>query len=196
MCPSSRSTCRISAQVKLGLVFLSVILTLTLVACDAKAPVTQTLLDQQMEYLTAPHRSQAGPLHGFQAGGEKNPLEICAVVPEDNLQEMRGTMGVYFFDYNFDINLVTNPQVSVTTNFSAAVPNGSPAPNFNGSTATFQDNNVSYIAGPANGGLMSQVMVTGRDNIVFANTQFNIRLPETSPSSRMSTSCRPLRSPA
>jgi hypothetical protein len=87
---------------------------------------------------------------------------------------------VYFFDYNFDINLVTNPQVSVTTNFSAAVPNGSPAPSFNGSTATFQDNNVSYVAGPTSGGLMSQVMVTGRDNIVFANTQFNIRLPDTS----------------
>ncbi|MFZ2087972.1 MAG: hypothetical protein WAU47_05305 [Desulfobaccales bacterium] len=39
---------------------------------------------------------------------------------------------------------------------------------------------MSYIAGPTNGGLTSQVMVTGRDNIVFANTQFNIRLPDTS----------------
>jgi hypothetical protein len=169
--------------VKLGLVFLWAILPLTLLACAAKAPVTQTLLDQQMEYLTAPAATPAPKQAHAKAPkpqGQKDPLEICAVVPEDNLQEMRGTLGVYFFDYNFDINLVTNPQVSVTTNFSAAVPNGSPAPSFNGSTATFQDNNVSYVAGPTSGGLMSQVMVTGRDNIVFANTQFNIRLPDTS----------------
>ena len=127
----------------------------------------------------SPAAKQA-PAKADKPADPKNPLEFCAAVSEDNLEEMRGTFGVYFFDYNFDINLVTNPQVSVSTNFAAAVPDGSPQPNLNGSTAIFQDNNVSYIAGPANGGLMSQVMVTGRDNVVFANTQFNIHLPNAS----------------
>lgn len=182
MCPSTKTTCGMPAKWKLGLLFLSVLLLLFVAACASPSSrITQTFNENQEEYLTVPTSNpapkQAPPKQAPKPRDNRNPLEVCAVVPEEDLQEMRGTLGVYFFDYNFDINLVTNPQVSITTNFSAAVPDGSPSPTFNGASAVFQDNNVSYIAGPTGGGLMSQVMVTGRDNIVFANTQFNIHLP-------------------
>lgn len=34
--------------------------------------------------------------------------------------------------------------------------------------------------GPTNDGLASQLVVTGQNNIVFANTQFNIHIPNAS----------------
>jgi hypothetical protein len=98
------------------------------------------------------------------------------VVPEEELQEMRGAMGVYYFDFTFDINMVANPQVHVSSKFTAAVPDGT-SPSFNGTTAVFQDDNVFYMAGPTQGGLMSEVIVAGTNNLVIANTQFNIHIP-------------------
>lgn len=178
MRPSTEPTCVNSAMVKLGLVFLSLLLPLALVACASTSNrVTQSLIEYQEEGPAAP-ASQPTPKRTPKPA--ENPLQVCAVVPEEDLQEMRGCLGVYFFDYNFDINLVTNPQVSITTNFAAVVPDGSPSPAFNGTTAAYRDDNVSYIAGPTSSGLNSQLVVTGRDNIVFANTQFNIYLPNAS----------------
>jgi hypothetical protein len=108
------------------------------------------------------------------------PLKVCSVVPEDDLQDMRGCLGVYYFSYNFDINLLTTPQVNVSTNFQAVLPDGSPAPTVNTTSAVFKDSNVSYVAGPTSNGLSSQLLVTGHDNVIFANTNFNIHLPNAS----------------
>jgi|UniRef100_A0A7C3UW89 hypothetical protein len=178
MRPSTEPTLVISAKVKLGLFFLSLLPLLVIVACASPSNrITRTLIESQEEVPAAPG-SQPTPQRTPKPA--ENPLQVCAVVPDADLQEMRGCLGVYYFDYNFDINLVTNPQVSITTNFGAVVPDGSPSPTFNGSTAVFQDSNVSYIAGPTNTGLNSQLVVTGRDNIVFATTQFNIHLPNAS----------------
>ena len=93
---------------------------------------------------------------------------------------MRGCLGTYFFNYDFDINLTAVPQVKVATSFQAVLPDGTNAPTSNGSQASFKDNNVSFTAGPTSGGLASQVTVAGHDNIVFANTQFNIHIPNAS----------------
>jgi hypothetical protein len=174
MCPSTRPTCSNAALWKLGLFVMAAFLPLLLAAC-ASNQLAQALKDNQGTFLTPlPDKTASQP------AAKAEPIVLSASVPEDNLQEMRGTLGVYFFDYNFDINLVTTPQVSVSSTFQAVLPDGSPAPTVSGTLASFKDNNVSYTAGPTNGGLSSQLLVTGRDNIVFANTQFNIHLPNAS----------------
>jgi hypothetical protein len=106
----------------------------------------------------------------------QDELQAFAVVPEEELQEMRGAMGVYYFDFTFDINMMASPEVSVSSKFTAAVPDGT-SPSFNGTTAVFKDDNVFYMAGPTQGGLMSEVIVAGANNFVIANTQFNIHIP-------------------
>ena len=177
MRPSTKPTRSNLAKGKLGLLFLAAFLPLLLVAC-ASPPnrVTQVLLENHGNFLT-PLASQPAS----EPEDKPDLLEVCALAPEEDLQEMRGTLGVYFFDYNFDINLATSPQVQVKTSFQAVLPDGSPAPAVTGATAVFRDNNVSFTVGPSNGGgFMSEVMVTGRDNIVFANTQFNIHIPNAS----------------
>lgn len=174
MRPSTQPTCSGAASWKLGLVVMAALLPLLLAAC-ASNQVAQALKDNQGTFLTPlPAKTDSKPA----TKGES--LQLSATVPEENLQEMRGTLGVYFFDYNFDINLVTTPVVKVGSSFQAVLPDGSPAPTTNGTMASFKDNNVSFTAGPTNGGLASQVVVAGRDNIVFANTQFNIHIPNAS----------------
>jgi hypothetical protein len=146
-----------------------------LLAACASNQAAQALRENQGTFLTPLSAKEAS-----KPAAKADPLELCATVPENDLQEMRGTLGVYFFDYNFDINLVTAPVVKVTSSFQAVLPDGSPAPTTNGTMASFKDDNVSFTAGPTNGGLASQVVVAGRDNIVFANTQFNIHIPNAS----------------
>ena len=175
MRPSLEPTCSSSAPWKLGLLVLSALLPLLLVACASTNQVAQTLRENQGTFLT-PLLSQPAPKPVKKA----EPLKLAAAVPEKDLEDMRGCLGTYFFDYNFDINLVTTPQVKVTSTFQAVLPDGSPAPATNGTMASFKDNNVSFTAGPNNGGLASQLLVTGHDNIVFANTQFNIHIPNAS----------------
>ena len=176
MRPSTEPTCSRSAKGKLGLLFLSALLPLLLVACSSNnSRLAQKLSENHGTFLTPLPAKPAA-----KAANKSDPLKLCAVVPEDDLQDMRGCLGVYYFDYNFDINLATTPQVKVSTSFQAAVPDDSAAPASNGTTVSFKDNNVSFTAGPTSGGLMSQVLVTGHDNIVFANSQFNIHIPNAS----------------
>jgi hypothetical protein len=89
---------------------------------------------------------------------------------------MRGCNGVYYFNFVMDINL-TNPTPSVKTEYTASVPKGSPDPSFNGAKAYYSDNNVFYLAGPTPGGLASELIVAGNNNIVFSNTEFNFHMP-------------------
>jgi hypothetical protein len=172
---------------KLGLLVLVVLLPLLLMSCASTKQLAQTLEENQGNFLTplptAPaSRPAAQPAvkPAEKPVDKPKPLEVCAVVPEEDLQDMRGCLGVYFFDYTFDINLLTTPQVTVSSSFQAVLPDGSPAPVVNTTSAVFRDSNVSYISGPTSTGLSSQLLVTGHDNIVFANTNFNIRLPNAS----------------
>lgn len=175
MRPSTRPTRSSSAPGKLGLVVLSALLPLLLIACTSTNQLAQSLRETEGTFLT--------PLpakHASQPAKKAEALKLAAAVPEDNLQDMRGCLGTYFFNFDFDINLTAVPQVKVATSFQAVLPDGSNAPTSNGSQASFKDNNVSFTAGPTSGGLASQVTVAGHDNIVFANTQFNIHIPNAS----------------
>jgi hypothetical protein len=203
MRPSTEPTCTLGAMWKLGILVLVVLLPLLLMSCASTKQLAQELEENHGNFLTplpatpvsqpaANSVAQTADLLAAEPAVQPvdkptakqakktNPLKVCAVVSEDDLQDMRGCLGVYFFDYNFDINLLTTPQVSVTSSFQAVLPDGSPAPVQNTTSAVFRDSNVSYIAGPTSTGLSSQVLVTGTDNIVFANTNFNIHLPNAS----------------
>jgi hypothetical protein len=160
---------------KLGLVVLSALLPMLLLSCASTKELAQELRKKEGTFLT-PLASRAD------AKTEKKtaPLKLTATVPEENLEGMRGCLGVYYFNYDFDINLVATPQVKVTSTFQAVLPDGSPAPTTNGTQASFKDSNVSFSAGPTSGGLASQLVVTGQNNIVFANSQFNIHIPNAS----------------
>lgn len=175
MCPSHAPTCGSSALWKLGLVVLSALLPMLLLSCASTKELSQELRKKEGTFLT-PLASRAD------AKTEKKtaPLKLTAAVPEGNLEGMRGCLGVYYFNYDFDINLVATPQVKVTSTFQAVLPDGSPAPATNGTQASFKDSNVSFTAGPTSGGLASQLVVTGQNNIVFANSQFNIHIPNAS----------------
>jgi hypothetical protein len=163
-----------SALTKLGLVLLSALLLLSLVGCaSTSSQVTQPAPASQVDI---PVAQAALPVS--QPAKERDPLKVCAVVPDEDLKEMRGCLGVYYFDFTFDINMVASPEVSVKTNFTAAVPENQPAPNFNGTVASFKGDDVFYMAGPTGNGMISEVIVTGHDNIVFANTNFNIKIPD------------------
>ena len=175
MRPSTRPTSSNSAPGRLGLLVLSALLPLLLVACTSTNQLAQSLRQTEGTFLTPLPAKQAS-----QPAKKAEPLKLAAAVPEGNLQDMRGCLGTYFFNFDFDINLTAVPQVKVATSFQAVLPDGSPAPTTNGSQASFKDNNVSFTAGPTSGGLASQVTVAGHDNIVFANTQFNIHIPNAS----------------
>lgn len=203
MRPSTEPTCSLKAMWKLGLFVLVVLLPLSLLSCASSKELAQDLKENHGNFLTplpsAPvpqpaAKSVAQPVDNLAAlpvvepedkpaakrTDKASPLKVCSVVPEDDLQDMRGCLGVYFFNYDFDINLLTTPQVSVSSKFQAVLPDGSPAPTANTTSAVFKDSNVSYISGPTSTGLSSQLVVTGQNNIVFANTQFNIHLPNAS----------------
>jgi hypothetical protein len=174
MLPGTKPTRDGSTSPKLGLVIFSVVLLLSLVSCASRSSRLAPLLpDNRGDSLVA-----LAPEPVSQPKAAQNPLKVCKVVPEEDLKEMRGCLGVYYFDFTFDINMLANPEVSVKTNFTAGVPEGAPSPDFNGTTAVFKDNNVFYMAGPSGNGMMSEVIVTGQNNIVFANTNFNIRMPD------------------
>jgi len=176
MCASPAPSRSDSVKLKLGLVVVTALLPLVLGACaSTSSPISQALLDSHGTFLTPP-----APPAAAKPAKPPEPLKLTAAVPEEDLQEMRGCLGVYYFSYNFDLDLVATPQVKVSSNFQAVLPDGSPAPTTNGTTAVFRDNNVSFTAGPTSGGLASQLLVTGHDNIVFANAQFNIHIPNAS----------------
>ena len=175
MRPSTKPTCGNSALWKLGLFVLSALLPLLLLACSSTNQIAQTLRENDGAFLT-PLPSQSASKTAKKA----EPLKLTAAVPENDLQDMRGCLGTYFFNYDFDINLTATPQVKVSSSFQATLPDGTSTPTSNGTQASFKDNNVSFTAGPTNGGLASQLVVTGQNNIVFANSQFNIHIPNAS----------------
>jgi hypothetical protein len=188
---STDPTCSLRAMWKLGLLVLVVLLPLLLLSCASTKQLAQELEENHGNFLTplppAPAsqpaaKSAAQPSDKLAGTQSKKgaPLKVCAVVPEDDLQDMRGCLGVYYFDYNFDINLTATPQVSVNQSFQAILPDGSPAPSVNSTSAVFRDNNVSYTAGVLGSEMGSSVVVAGSGNVVFANTQFNFHMPNAS----------------
>lgn len=173
MRPGTKLTRDRSTWLKLGLVILSAALLLALVGCASKSSRLSRLAPEIRGDSLVALPVEPVP----QPAANPDPLKVCAVVPEEDLKEVRGCGGIYLFDFDFDINLMANPEVSVQTNFRAVVPKGAPSPDFNGTTAIFQDNNVFYMAGPTGNGMMSEVIVNGANNIVFADTNYNITVP-------------------
>ena len=204
MRPSTNPTCSLRALWKLGLLVLVVSLPLLLMSCASTKQLAQELEEYHGNFLTTlspapvtqpaaqsvarpadlaaaqPAAKSPDKLAAQQKNKAQKPLKMCAAVADDDLQDMRGCLGVYFFDYNFDINLLSTPQVNVSSTFQAILPDGTTAPTVNTTSAVFKDSNVSYVAGPTSTGLSSQLLVTGTSNIVYANTQFNIHLPNAS----------------
>jgi len=192
MRPSINPTCSQSAMWKLGLLILLVLLPLLLLACASSKQLAQSLEENQGNFLTplpakpasrpaAKLDDKALPVKTDKPASKHGPLQVCAVVPDDDLQDMRGCQGEYLFNYNFDVNMTNMPQVSISSNFMARLPDGSPAPNVNMTSASFQDNNVSYTAGIMGGsGIGSSLMVTGQNLTVLSFATFTFQLPDTS----------------
>jgi hypothetical protein len=195
MLPSTQPTCSLKALWKLGLFVLVVLLPLLLLSCASTKQLAQELQENHGTFLTPlpaatvsrpAVKSVASPAAhpadkpAAKPTKESAPLKVCSVVSEDDLQDMRGCLGVYYFDYNFDINLTATPQVSVNQSFQAVLPDGSAAPTVNTTSAVFRDNNVSYTAGILGSEMGSSLVVAGSGNVVFANTQFNFHMPSAS----------------
>jgi hypothetical protein len=176
MRPGTKRTRDRSAWLTLGLVILSVALLLSLVGCASRSSrLTPMEPETRGDALVA---LAVDPVP--QPAANPDLLKVCAKVPEEDLREMRGCLGVYYFDFTFNVNMLANPEVTVDTNFTAAVPDGAPSPSFNGTTAVFKDDNVLYMAGPTSGGgWLSNVIVTGNDLAVLSNVNFNIQLNDT-----------------
>jgi hypothetical protein len=172
MRPSIETTCGLSATWKLGLLVLVVLLPLLLMSCASTKHLAQSLEENHGTFLTPLPAPTPKP------AVKPDPLQVCATVPADDLQDMRGC-GVYFFEYDFDINLTSTPQLKVGSSFQALVP-GDTKPTVTNTSAIYVDNNVAYTAGVFGPGLGSSLAVGGSNNIVFANTQFNFRLPDAS----------------
>jgi hypothetical protein len=166
---------------RLGLLILSALLPLLLVSCAANPSGVTQLLPQSQGDLLLTKAVQPAPT----SADNRDPLQVCAVVPEEELGEMRGCQGYYYFNFVMDINL-TNPTPTVKTEFTASVPTGRSEPQFNGAKAYYAENGVDekgvpnsvfYLAGPTPGGLTSELIVAGNNNIVFSNTEFNFHMP-------------------
>ncbi len=172
MRPSTKPACGRSVLWRLGLLILSALLPLLLVSCATNPGGVTQLLPQSPGDLLLTQTVQPAP----PAAGHRDPLQVCAVIPDEDLQEMRGCQGIYYFNFVMDINLV-NPTPTVNVEYTAAVPEGAPSPSFNGAKAYYADDNVFYVAGPTPGGLASELIVAGTNNIVFSNTEFNFHMP-------------------
>ncbi len=177
MRPGTKPTCGSSALGRLGLLILSALLPLLLVSCAANPSGVTQLLPQSRGDLLLTQAVQPAP----PSADKRDPLQVCAVVPEEELGEMRGCNGAYYFNFVMDINLTnpTNPTINVQ--HTASVPTGRSEPQFNGAKAYYAensgDNSVFYLAGPTPGGLASELIVAGNNNIIFSNTEFNFHMP-------------------
>jgi hypothetical protein len=173
MRPSAKPTRGNSALLKLGPFILVALLPLWLVACASQSnQVTRLLPEDRGFFQESPAVKPAS-----QTEVKEDPLQVCSVVPDEQLQEMRGCLGVYYFDFTMDINLMNDsPQVDVS--YTAAVPDGSPAPSLNSAVAHFADDNVFFRAGPTPAGVASEVIVAGNRNIVYSTSTFNFYMPD------------------
>jgi hypothetical protein len=181
MRPSTKPTSGTKAMWKLGLLVLLVFLPLLLAACASTKQLAQELQENHGNFLTPlPIEPAAKPV--AKPVNKPDPLKVCAAVPAEDLQDMRGCQGVYIFDYAFDINLLNypnfDPTKDITSSGQYSTPNGSPSKS--NTVVSYSDSNVSYLAGFINSGLTSQLQVTGQDTTVIANTQYNIHLPSPS----------------
>jgi hypothetical protein len=161
---------------KLGLFILPALLPLLLMACACqKNQVSRLLPEDRGFFLESPAVKPAS-----QTEVKEDLLQVCAVVPDEELQDMRGCQGVYYFDFTMDINLRDDsPKVDIK--YTAAVPDGSPPPSLNGAVAHYADDNVYFKAGPTPGsGLESRVIVAGNKNIVYSTSTFNFYMPDAS----------------
>jgi hypothetical protein len=106
-------------------------------------------------------------------------LQMCSVVPDRELQDIRGTYQSYYFAMDVGINLTTS-KPSFTVTYTANVPDGQ-APSFEGNMVSFNNGQVSFQAGVGDTslgkGIYSVVSVAGSENIVIANTNVNINIP-------------------
>jgi hypothetical protein len=181
MRPSIKPTCGKKAMWKLGLLVLLVFLPLLLAACASTKQLARELEGNHGNFLTPlPTEPAAKPV--AKPVNKPDLLQVCAAVPEDDLQDMRGCQGIYIFDYAFDINLVNypnfDPSKDIKSSGQYSTPNGSPSKS--DTSVGYSDNNVIYNSGFTGTGLTSQLQVKGQDTIVIANTQFNIHLPSPS----------------
>jgi hypothetical protein len=165
----------ISTRCKLGLLMLLSLLSLLLVACASDTSrLNQPLSENRLSLVDNPALDPAAE----PVVDKSDPLEVAAVVPDEELQEMRGCYGIYYFTYVMDLNLVDQPSAQVS--YAAVVPDGSPATGLEGATAYYGDNNVFFTAGPSSSGLGSTVIVAGHGVTVNTNVQFNFHLPDAS----------------
>jgi hypothetical protein len=114
-------------------------------------------------------------------------LETCATIPDNELQEMRGTYeSTYVFGLDVILNPFGSPSNPFSVNFTASVPNGNTPPvtvNGSGLSVTYNQDQVSYMVGIGKmsqfSGIMQAVQVRGNGQTVLANTNLTVMIPKT-----------------
>lgn len=106
-------------------------------------------------------------------------LQLCKVVPDEELRELRGRYDTYFFGLDIVGNLNVGSgaftgQVGFSTNVA---PN---TVNFSGTQVSYNNGNISYQAGIGStslgSGIYSMVVVAGTQNVVISNTTVNLNI--------------------
>jgi hypothetical protein len=123
---------------------------------------------------------------------EKNVLETCLLLPDQEMAEMRGCYdNLYTFGLDIIGNIdLTNRNFGLSAQFKAQVENSvnqiknaSAKPmqvSFTNGQASFSDGAVAYQAGigtnSLGSGIMQVVMVAGNNNLVIANTNVTLNI--------------------
>lgn len=106
-------------------------------------------------------------------------LKLCKVVPDQELQRLRGRYDTYYFglDVAANLNVGTGAftgQVNFNTNVDPA------KVNFSGTQVSYNNGNISYQAGIGatnfGSGIYSAVVLAGTNNIVVSNTNVTLNI--------------------
>jgi hypothetical protein len=101
-------------------------------------------------------------------------LAHCALIPDRELNDIRGRNGNYYFGLDVIVNLAgTGPLFSMTPN-----PQNTPGTVNTGTGISFSDPNVNYQAGIGSHNLYQMVQVTGDGKIVRGVMNLDVKVPQ------------------
>ena len=101
-------------------------------------------------------------------------LADCALIPDTELDHIRGRYNDYFFGLDIVVNLTSRgPLFTMTPN-----PNNTPGTINTGTGISFSDPNVSYRAGIGSQYIYQMVQVTGDGKIVRGVMNLDIMVPQ------------------
>jgi hypothetical protein len=122
----------------------------------------------------APLSAWAGPTAKPLIREELPVLAHCALIPDRELDDIRGRNGKYYFGLDVIVNL-TGQGVPFTMTPN---PNNTPGTINTGTGISFSDPYVNYQAGIRPQQLYQMVQVTGDRKIVMGIVNLNVKVPE------------------